>query len=211
MSNVHEFKLIESEFIQRRIFKPIRNGNYPIVLFTQSMRLHSTFYQIGYRSKKYIGEEPVLYISKIGEVHYYSKTEETQFCNDIGEIINKADCMEPMIVFSMLDNVRDLDEVISFMIEWIIAEFNYECKRVEIKNPIDPKKKILEYKYEIYSNNLLCFYIKIMVNFQENILAMDKLNYQVWRREKLIDSVENTIPSIYQNIVEGFANAMKHT
>lgn len=211
MANVHEFKLIESEFIQRRIFNPIRNGNYPIVLFIQSMGVQSTFYQIGYRSQKYIGEEPVLYISKFDEVRYYAKLEEIQFCNDVGEIINNADCMKTMKVFSMLNNVRDLDEVITFMIEWIISEFDYKCKKIAIEDPIDPKReRCLEYKYEIYSDQSISFYIKIMINFRENLLAMSLFENQIWRREKLIDSIENTIPAIYSNIVDGFTNAMKH-
>lgn len=211
MANVHEFKLIESEFIQRRIFNPIRNGNYPIVLLVQSMGVQSTFYQIGYRSQKYIGEEPVLYISKFDESRYYSKSEEIQFCNDIGDIINNADCMKTMEVFSMLNNVRDLDEVITFMIEWIISEFDYKCKKVAIEDPIDPKReRCLEYKYEIYSDQSISFSIKIMINFRENLLAMSLFENQIWRREKLIDSIENTIPAIYLNIVDGFTNAMKH-
>lgn len=175
------------------------------------MGVQSTFYQIGYRSQKYIGEEPVLYISKFDEVRYYSKSEEIQFCNDIGDIINNADCMKTMKVFSMLNNVRDLDEVVTFMIEWIISEFDYKCKKVAIEDPIDPKReRCLEYKYEIYSDQSISFSIKIMINFRENLLAMSLSENQVWRREKLIDSVENTIPAIYLNIVDGFTNAMKH-
>lgn len=209
MANVHKFKLIDSEFIQRQIFNPIRNGNYPIVLFVQSMGVQSTVYQIGYRSQKYIGEEPVLYISKFDEVRYYSKSEEIRFCNDIGDIINNADCMKTMEVFSMLNNVRDLDEVVTFMIEWIISEFNYDYKKIE--KPVDPKReRCLEYKYEIYSDQSVSFSIKIMINLRENILAMDLFQSPIWRREKLIDSVENTIPAIYRNIVDGFTNAMKH-